>query len=1076
MKNNKILSLIRKGTSLALFLASGILFARETEYVKGDLLVQFHRNTDVEAFTQNFNDIGLRTDKLLTRRMNIWLLKFDPSQVSDEDALLLMKSHPFVQEAQFNHLVQERVTTPNDASFNNQWGMNNTGQSGGTVDADIDAPEAWDITTGGMTVTGEQIVVAIVDGGFDIGHSDIDYFKNTNEVPGNGIDDDNNGYVDDYDGWDAYSSDGTIPNGNHGTHVAGIAAAIGNNNIGVAGVSWGAKVMPIAGSSGNESTVVEAYGYALEMRKKYDETNGVEGAFVVSTNASFGIDFGDPANSPLWCAFYDSLGAAGILNAGATANLNIDIDVDGDVPTACPSDYMIAVTNTRDNDTKNNGAAYGLTTIDLGSPGTAIYSTTQGGGYGNLTGTSMATPHVCGAVAFLYAGASAAAIAEYKANPAQVALDFRDMLYNGTDPIPALNGITVTGGRLNIFNSIQLVQNYFPFDPIDPAAPTNTVAFSDFQTPNSVTLTWEDPDSLNNGDPISAFSVRIFRDGNMVSEVAQGLETFTETGLNDGDWYEYTLVTRLTSNDSLSTETEPFGAFAGGSRVPATPTNIQCSFTNTDITLTWDDPTTQEDGTSIDDLDKIEVFRDGISIALVQPGVQTFTDNPPVSGLFYYYSLRAWDNETPVNYSAYSDTIQCFMGDLVSLNGNIVDEVTLAGITGEVELGMTLLGEPVINTTTTDANGNFSFAQIPVLQGGVLVYDYVKVTPDDFNYATTIFPDTTLNSGGNPVSMTYKVPRIDFFLVDDDGGDTIEDIYFDAMENGGLSYRYWNVETDGEPTQTEFNSLLSRNIIWFTGWEDNTALTSANLTELEAFLLQGGNLFLTGVDIANAVQGTSFADNYLGGVADISGVTASFLKGNSNHPVGDGKIYSISTPTQNQRDGLSVSNGIIAAQFGTIGNLAPAIVLRDETNFKTVIAGFEAGGISTTANPAVLSPLSTLLLNIDTWWDTNVNINEEFDFTAPVSYSLKQNFPNPFNPNTQISFVLPQEENVTVSVFNVKGQLVNTLFNGVGKFGQNKVVWNGTNSKGNSVSSGIYFYKLQTESGFKQTKKMLLLK
>lgn len=1076
MNHNKILTLIKKGIFLALFLVSGTLFARETEYIQGDLLVQFNNKVDVESFAKGFSNIELRTEKLLTRRMNIWLLKFDPSKVSDEDALLLMKSHPFVKEAQFNHLVQERVTTPNDASFSNQWGMNNTGQTGGTADADIDAPEAWDITTGGMTVTGEQIVVAIVDGGFDIGHPDIDFFKNTNEVPGNGIDDDNNGYVDDYDGWNAYSSNGTIPNGNHGTHVAGIAAAIGNNNIGVAGVSWGAKVMPIAGSSGQESVVVEAYGYALEMRKKYDETNGAEGAFVVSTNASFGIDYGDPANSPLWCAFYDSLGAAGILNAGATANINIDIDVEGDVPTACPSDFMISVTNTRNNDTKNNGAAYGLTTIDLGSPGTAIYSTTQGGNYGNLTGTSMATPHVCGAIAFLYAGASATAIANYKANPAQVALDFRQMLFDGTDPINSLNGITVTGGRLNIFNSIQLVQNYFPFDPIDPAPPTNTVAFSDFQTPNSVTLTWNDPDSLAGGDPITPFVVRVIRDGNILSEIPQGMETFTETGLNDGDWYEYTLVARLTSNDSLSSATEPFGAFAGGSRIPATPTNIQCSFTNTDITITWGDPTTQEDSTFLDDLQEIELFRDGTSIALIQPGVQTFTDNPANSGVFYDYTLRALDNETPQNASVNSDTIKCFMGDLVSLNGNLVDEVTLAGITGEIELGMTLLGESIVSSTSTDANGNFSFAQIPVLQGGVLSYDYVKVTPDDFNYATTIFPDTTLSTGGNPVLVTYSVPRINFFLIDDDGGDTIEENYFAAMDEGGLSYRYWNVETDGVPTQTVFNSLLSRNIIWFTGWEDNTALTSANLTELETFLTQGGNLFLTGVDVANAVQGTSFADNFLGGVADISGTTASFIKGTSSHPVGNGKIYNISTPTQLQRDGLIVSNGIIVAQYGTIGNLAPAIVVREEANFKTVLSGFEAGGISVSVNPNLLTPLSTLLLNIDAWWDPAVDLEEDFNFTAPVSYNLKQNFPNPFNPNTKIAFVLPQDENVTVSIFNVKGQLVKTLFDGVGKFGQNKVVWNGTNSKGSSVASGIYFYKLETESGYKQTKKMLLLK
>ena len=132
--------------------------------------------------------------------------------------------------------------------------------------------------------------MAIVDGGADLNHVDIDFFKNIHEIPNNGQDDDGNGYIDDYDGWNAYSNNGNIPSSSHGTHVAGISAAIGNNGTGIAGVNWGVKVMPIAGSSSNESVVVNAYGYVLEMRSTYNETDGAFGAFVVATNSSFGVD------------------------------------------------------------------------------------------------------------------------------------------------------------------------------------------------------------------------------------------------------------------------------------------------------------------------------------------------------------------------------------------------------------------------------------------------------------------------------------------------------------------------------------------------------------------------------------------------------------------------------------------------------------------------------------------------------------------------------------------------------------------------------------------------------------------
>ncbi len=439
---------------LSIFSSSNSDAKDNSTYFPGELIIQFFEDSQPNLLSEDFQSQKLKPKRLLSRRLNIWLYEYDVKSTSDEALLESVSNHNEVAIAQFNHEVSLRSTFPNDPSFGNQWALHNTAQLGGVVDADIDAPEAWDIATGDTTVQGDEIVIAVIDGGFDLNHSDLLFWKNILDTPGNGIDDDGNGYIDDYDGWNAYGNNGNIPGGNHGTHVTGICAAAGNNGIGVSGVNWNVKVMPIAGSSGNEATVVAAYGYVFEMRKIYNETNGAEGAFVVSTNSSFGVDFGDPANFPIWCAMYDSMGQAGIISAAATANINIDIDVQGDVPTACASDYLLSVTNTTNSDVKNSSAAYGATTIDLGAPGTTIFSTTSGSSYGFLTGTSMATPQVTGAVALMYSGACAGFISAYKNDPATYTLDVLQAILDGTDPIPSLNGVTVSGGRLNIFNSL----------------------------------------------------------------------------------------------------------------------------------------------------------------------------------------------------------------------------------------------------------------------------------------------------------------------------------------------------------------------------------------------------------------------------------------------------------------------------------------------------------------------------------------------------------------------------------------------------------------------------------------------
>jgi hypothetical protein len=438
------------------------LNAQQGSRIKGDIIVQLKPGHGIRGLLHPLSEMngqptGLSVVSELSTPLRIWLLQVDTAAVDDSEFLEQVRRHPQVQDAQFNHRVSMRETVPDDPGFAQQWQWVNTGQGGGTPDADVDADLAWDITTGGTTAAGQEIVVCVVEGA-NRNHPDLqgNLWFNLAELPDNGLDDDGNGYVDDYNGWNPVNQTDNIPSSGHGTTVSGMIGAKGNNNAIVSGINWNVKLMHVNVGSLTEANVIAAYTYPLVMRRRYNQSGGSQGAFVVATNSSWGIDNGDPAASPLWCAFYDSLGAEGILSCGSTSNNNVNIDLVGDLPTACPSDFLISVTATNRNDLRTF-SGYGTTHVDLGAPGEQIVSLSLNGGPSNSSGTSFSSPLTAGIIGLLYSAPCGSLGYQALADPAGTALLVRDALFNGVDLKPNLLGEVKTGGRVNAFNSLQLL-------------------------------------------------------------------------------------------------------------------------------------------------------------------------------------------------------------------------------------------------------------------------------------------------------------------------------------------------------------------------------------------------------------------------------------------------------------------------------------------------------------------------------------------------------------------------------------------------------------------------------------------
>ncbi|WP_299804529.1 S8 family serine peptidase [uncultured Shewanella sp.] len=418
-------------------------FAIQPEYIKDSLVVVYKENVTyrerlsalqlINASMKYADTLGVdkRYVHLLDGRLTE--LSLHPS-LDVEQAIEIIRRHPAVKYAEPNYVVKV-IGTPDEPSFESLWAMNNTGQVGGSAGADIDAVEAWDVTTGDS-----DVVVGVIDSGVDYNHPDLaaNMWTNPNEIPGNSVDDDGNGVVDDIHGFSAINNSGDPMDANgHGTHVAGTIGALGNNGVGVVGVNWDVSIIACRFLDANGSGSIAGAIACIDYMTDLNVNHGVD---IKATNNSWG---GGGFSQALKDSI-DAAGEAGILFFAAAGNDAVDNDVNPYYPSSYESDVVMSIASTDRNDAMSNFSQWGLTSVDMGAPGTAILSTTPNNGYTTYSGTSMATPHMTGAAALVWS-----------INPDLTPLEMKQLLMDSGDANTAFAGKTVAGTRLNVARALE---------------------------------------------------------------------------------------------------------------------------------------------------------------------------------------------------------------------------------------------------------------------------------------------------------------------------------------------------------------------------------------------------------------------------------------------------------------------------------------------------------------------------------------------------------------------------------------------------------------------------------------------
>lgn len=573
-----------------------------------------------------------------------------------------------------------------------------------------------------------------------------------------------------------------------------------------------------------------------------------------------------------------------------------------------------------------------------------------------------------------------------------------------------------------------------------PSPPNNLTAFSDYTTPTSMFLSWEDPTTIVGGDTLEQgyYHLHIKRDGIYMDSVASGVEQFVDTGLNDGQEYTYTVYAKIDSNGFASVSRQ-ISWIAGGSPIPAPPVDLNIQGNLNEVLLKWSNPTENVDGTAMDDFAGIRLYQDNVLAATftrsaADTGAIDSASFTPAAPGYYYWHITAIDNETPQNESSATASARTplnvpladhfadpgdpdpvfWRSERAEINENSVDPPS-----GPLSLNLNGTGIPI-----GDDFVEFYPVDISALQGSGLKFAYL--------YQPEGSGDPPLNS--DSLKVLFKNNLGDWIVVKSYEGTNLhpfqqEIIDLDSAPNGGGSYFFNQFQARLEVVGRSHPILprndwfidnlyfgipapliaLSRDSVWF----DTTGVGESDTVAVEI-----QNVGLQDLDVLNIIAPG-------GGVFTVD--RTAFPVPFSTHEV----VNLIFTPPT-------------AGSYSGIIQIAHSVFGQDTLNL--YVEGTTGPPLGISDNPSL-----------------------------PREFAVAQNYPNPFNPSTKIKYQLPARSPVKLAVYNVLGQQVRLLVNETLNAGYHEVAWDGRSDAGAPLASGVYIYRFQA-GGFQKVQKMVLLK
>ena len=988
----------------------------------------------------------------------------------DETEIDKIKKSPKVKYVEPDYELHIVQTIPNDL-HPNLWGLNNTGAyAGGTPDADVDAPEAWDIQTGS-----ENVVIAVIDTGLDYNHVDLaaNAWTNPGEIPGNGVDDDNNGCVDDVYGYDFYhdSSDPLDDHG-HGTHCSGTIAAVGNNGIGIVGINWRARIMALKAfnqyGSGSTLAAIASIEYVAMMKQR--------GVPVVAMSNSWG-------NTTYTQSMKDAISAAnsaGVLFIAAAGNYSRDNDATPFYPASYNVPNVISVAASDYNDNLASFSCYGATSVDLAAPGVSILSTIPGDGYSSWNGTSMATPHVTGVAALVRA--------EF---PGITHIDIKDRILEGVDPIPGMAGKVATGGRLNARGALDGASP--PPDPPDPPSPpTDLVATPGYQ---QISLDWND----NTEPELTGYRVyRSMTPGAPYSLMGTATQSsYTDASVNGASTYYY-VVTALCNQGGES----DYSNEANATTPPTPPTGLFAVAGDGQIGLNWNNSA----GSVTYNVYRRTMNTGYNCIATAEP-VSEYTDTGLVNGTTYYYVVTAvgtvtneeseYSNEasaTPAEITAgtlyvvgnssvrYSDNVRYSIGSgshadfqLETLNvpaGKVITSVVIyvehwedGGFKGNVEWiieGVSKTDVPLRAVDQTDS------------------WDVTTIvgSPDVLSLVLRIQNNSTKNKKTN---IDYIYAQVEWSTPDSDPPDQVKGLVVNTVSSSRLDLS-WNPNTESD-------------LDHYNVYRSGTSGAPYDLIASRATNSYSDTGLMPSTTYYYVVEAVDSSWNEGPQSAEASGTTSAIPEGSYMYV----KSISFSTKVAGPNVFLYTDIKVVDGDARPLGNVDVDMTLQRDsggswsyggttgsdgvvrfTKSKASSGGYTAEAKNLTLTDYIWDQTRGVKLSTCQLQDNGTVVQGAALASALNQFQLFQNAPNPFNPETWIPYALGRPESVVIRIYDMTGRLVKTLDLGEQDAGgyisrEKAAYWDGSNESGEEVSSGIYFYTLEAGS-FRATRKMLVIR